>query len=326
MMQRLALLLLVAFVLPGCALSRSGGGASVPVAFSSPPALPQIVEAINANSQQVRQIHSSSVRLSIPRQLGSMNATMDYERSATPEQTPGRFRLAAEALGTRQLDLGSNDDKYWMWVKQSKPPTVFWGQHVDFYRSAAQQVLPMPPTWIIEALGVVTLDPAGMHQVYESPTDPGLVQVWSQLETPQGQLTRILEVDWRNALIVQQQIYDPDKRLLAVADLADFTHDPLQGVTLPKSIKIKLPPAGLAFNFAVDSYTINQPVSDPMALWSMPEINGHRYRDLANPADMQGIQLMGQTLGTYESQAVKAPVRPEQRSAWRNMPVFNFLR
>ena len=48
--------------------------------------------------------------------------------------------------------------------------------------------------------------------------------------------------------------------------------------------------------------------------------------DQPQPADMQGIQLMGQTLGTYESQAVKAPVRPEQRSAWRNMPVFNFLR
>ncbi len=333
MLRVLTSALLLAGILlsaPGCTLSGAGASA-IPVAFNTPPALPQVIDAINSNSERVQQLHSDNVRLSIPGQIGGLNATMTYEKSPTPHLTPGRFRLSGEALGSRQLDLGSNDNRYWMWVKQNKPPTVFWGEHSRYHRSAAQQILPMPPSWIVEALGVVTLDPGGVHEgPFQSQYGtPGLFQIRSQVPTPNGNLTRLLEIDESRALIVQQQIYDSSGRLLAVADLSNFNHDALQGVTLPRSIQIKLPPAGLAFNFEVDSYTLNQPVADPELRWAMPQLDGHQYRDLANPNDMQGINLMGRSASdVYDTRnAVREPIRPEsRRTAWHRLPAFGFLR
>ena len=324
----LFILFVCLFFSTGCAMNRSGT-TPLPVAFDAPPSLAQVVDTINANSQRVQQLHSSNVQLSIPGKIGRLRAKLDFERSPTPERSPGRFRLGGEALGSRQLDLGSNDEQYWMWVKQNKPPTVFWGRHSEFYRSAAQQLLPVPPSFIVDAMGIVTIDPRSVthDQPYASET-PGLLQIRTRIPTPNGDLTRVFEVDQQRAVIVQQQIYDPSLRLLAVADASNFTFDPLSGISLPQTIKIQLPPANLAFDFEVDGYTINQPVDG--SLWSMPKMDGHQYLDLASPEAMQGLSMMGNASQQdfYDSRAsVTKPVRPEvPRAARRFLPSMNLFR
>lgn len=301
---------------------------AAPVVFDAPPDLNQVIGAVNANSQRVRQLHSSDVRLSIPGEMVSLRATIDFDREAGPYSS-GRFRLSGNVLGTRQLDLGSNDNEYWMWVKQNKPPTVFWGRHSEFHQSAAQQFLPMPPSWLIDALGVVYLDPTQQHQGPYASNTPGLLQIWTQLPTPRGNLVRILEIDQRRALVVQQQIYDSQNNLLALADSTDFRVDPSSGATLPHSIKVKLPPAGLSFDFEVDSYTLNQPPADAESLWTVPEIPNHRYLNLADPNDMRGISLLGASAPDFydRSQVVRdpAPIQPP-RAAWRDRFGLRFLR
>ena len=82
-----------------------------------------------------------------------------------PRAAPKRFRLRAETgITGPELDLGSNDEVYWMWVKRADRPAVYWGRHDQFYQSAARDLLPVPPDWLIEALGVVQLDPTGQHE------------------------------------------------------------------------------------------------------------------------------------------------------------------
>lgn len=305
----------------GCTFNRAGTSPA-PITFHAPPTLPQIIEAVNANSSRVRQLHSDDVRLSIPGLPVGMRATLDFERAANP-RSPGRFRLAGEVLGARQLDLGSNDREYWMWVKQNQPPTVFWGRHEEFHRSAAQSILPMPPSWIAEAMGIVWIDPNGFHEGPYGSSTNGLLQVRSRIPSARGDLLRVLEIDQQRALIVQQQIYDAANRLLAVADTGDFFYDALNDVSLPRSIKIKLPPANLSFDLDVGRYSINIPAADPSSVWAMPRLDGHQYRDLANPQDMQGVNLMGGNDDFYDDRSlVSEPVRPEiPRSAWRRLPV-----
>ena len=317
--------LLIATLAMGCTLSRPRTNTPPPVVLAARPTLEQLVEVVNSNSDRVQQLHSDSVRLSNPEQLlGSLNATLDYERPAS-QHAAANFRLTGNVMGSRQLDLGSNDQEYWMWVKQNQPPTVFWGRHSEFHQSAARDVLPVPPSWIVEALGIVHLDPQGDHEPLYASETQGLLQIRSRLQTPGGELLRILEIDRQRALIVQQQVYDASHNLLAVADASDFTHDPLSGVSLPRSVKIQLPPSGMAFDFEVSSYTVNQPV-DP-SLWALPRIPDHHYRNLADPADMQGIQLT-RNHDFYDSSAyVTQPVRPQiPRAAWRRLPSFSVFR
>ena len=308
------------FLVSGCSFSRNAATTALPITFTAPPSLEQVVTAVNNNSNRIQQLHSNDVQLTIPGQIGRLSATLDYEQSPVPYETPGRFRLGGEALGSRQLDLGSNGDVYWMWVKQNRPPTVLWGKHAEFYRSAAQSVLPVPPSFIVDALGVVSIDPNTLivDQLYASSSGvPGVLELRTRIPTPRGDLTRVLHVDEARAAILQQAVYDTNvtpPRLLAVADASDFVYDNQHGVTLPRRIKVQLPPAGLAFNFNVGSYTINQPVAEPDTLWSMPTFRGHQYLDLSNPNEMMGISLgMGGTPNPRASQAdLPTPTRPEQ--------------
>ena len=287
----------------------------------------QVVTAINANSSRVQQLHSNDVQLSIPGQIGRLSATLDFERSPTPEESPGRFRLGGEALGSRQLDLGSNDREYWMWVKQNKPPTVLWGRHTEFYRSAAQEVLPVPPSFIVDAMGIVSIDPRSLiyEQLYASSSGvPGVLEIRTRIPTPRGDLTRVFHVDESRAAILQQAVYDTNAtppKLLAVADASDFAYDGQYGVSLPRTIKVQLPPAGLAFNFEVGSNTINQPVTNPDLLWSMPKLDGHQYLDLANP-EMRGVRLGA--MGNHAVSDLRKPIRPEEQSAAARL--FNLWR
>ena len=281
---RCVLWLALPSIISGCMFSREASNPA-PIAFTAPPTAAQIVETVNANSQRVQQLHASDVRLTVPGQLVSLRATLDFERER-------RFRLSGRTGRTgAELDLGSNDEMFWLWVRQMQPPTVFYGRHDQYFQSAAQEILPMPPHWIVEALGVVYLDPGGVHEgPYASPT-PGRVQIRTHKPTPRGSLLHVLEIDQRHGFVLQQQIYGPNQELLASATAADFRYDPLQNVSLPHEVRVDLPPADMSFSLQVSAYVLNQSHADPLTLWSMPELPSHAYRDIANPADMQGISL-----------------------------------
>ncbi|MGC4006878.1 MAG: hypothetical protein QM811_28640 [Pirellulales bacterium] len=64
------------------------------------------------------------------------------------------------ALTGAELDVGSNPQDYWLWVKRNEPKAFFYGRHDQYAQSQARQILPIEPEWLIEAFGLVTFDPA----------------------------------------------------------------------------------------------------------------------------------------------------------------------
>lgn len=297
----------------GCMFSRQVGQPG-PVVFPTPPDVMQIVQAINSNASKIQQLHCENVRLSVPGQLGSVKAKLDYER-------PSRIRLSGESLRGPELDLGSNELEYWIWVRQNQPPTVFFGRQDQFHLGVAHQFLPLPPNEIFAgALGILHLDPSSDDRVYRS-TTPGLLQLRTYLSTPRGPLLRVIEFDAQRATVVKQLLYDQDNVLLASVDASEFDYSTQHGVSLPSSLRIHLPPAGLAFQLDIDEYVINVPIADPQT-FEQPQIPNHRYLDMANPVDMQGIQLLGSASAlpdVYDNQ-MKDP-RPafSLRSAWNRI-------
>ncbi len=82
---------------------------------------------------------------------------------------------------------------------------------------------------------------------------------------------------------------------------------------------VELPPAQLAFTFEADAYVINQPLPIDSALQyrSMPKLEGHRYRDVANPDDMRDLLPWNQASPTtalgppaYQEPAYHDPTSP----------------
>ncbi len=129
-----------------------------PVVLGPEATLEDVIRVVNANSARVQQVQSSGATLNVEG-LPTLQASYALER-------PRRLRLRAELsrLSGSELDLGSNDEIYWMWVKRSDQPAVYWGRHDEYAQSSAREILPVPPEWLIEALGVVELDPTGQHE------------------------------------------------------------------------------------------------------------------------------------------------------------------
>ena len=253
-----------------------------PVVFHQPPSLQEVAATINNNTAQVQRLQATSATLNVRGPVPSLRTSLALER-------PLRFRLQAGTgfTGT-ELDLGSNDDLFWFWAKHNNPPAMYFGRHQEFSNAAARGILPVPPTWLIEALGLVTIDSNG---VWDGPyaREPSRLEIRGQVASPAGMLTKVLVVDDRRGFVVEQHLYDETGQLLASAIGSLHEFDSQHRVTLPRRIDIQLPPAQLAFSLEIDEYQVNQLRGDPSQLWMMPQPNGASMVPLTG----QGVATVG---------------------------------
>ena len=53
-------------------------------------------------------------------------------------------------MGSSELDVGSNDELFWFWIKRNKPRALFYCRHDQFGSSNARQMIPVDPGWLAE--------------------------------------------------------------------------------------------------------------------------------------------------------------------------------
>ena len=244
-----------------------------PVVFTNPPTLGTLIEAVNANTDRVHSYYSPNARIAAPNFPG-LRTTIALER-------PRRFRLQAELFGQPSVDLGSNDELFWFWIKQNEPPALFFCRHSQYAGSQAARLLPVRPEWLIEALGLVRLEPAHQH---EGPwlDGQGLLCVRSLIPTETGQLTRQLKVDSRRPLVLEQHLYNARGQTIASAVATGHRYDPVQQVSLPTQVRVTLPHTQLSLEIDTGSFRLNQPIGDPQQLWVKPVYPGVMEVDLGS--------------------------------------------
>jgi len=276
-----------------CLLSASGATCQRQMLvnpFANGPAAPQIlmenapreqiVAAINQNSSRIRSLTATGATITVPDMMGLplLSGNIAAER-------PGRFRLTAgTTVSGQEIDLGSNDELFWMWVKRNQPPGVYFCRHAQFANSNIRQMMPVEPSWLLAALGMVELDPAS---VYDGPLPrgDGTVELRSKMPSASGTMQRVTVVDARRALVIEQHIYDPSgKTLLASAVAESHCYDPVQQISLPQVVSIRLPPANIALKINLGNVQINQLAGDQSQLWTMPNFDGSPQYDLGGAA------------------------------------------
>lgn len=315
----------------------AGSGASCqrPLAFSpfasvGPPApqiLPeaatrdQIIAAVNQNSSRVRSITATSASITIPdtMNLPILTANIAAER-------PGRVRITGgTAITGQELDVGSNDELFWMWVRRNQPPGVYFCRHDQFANSAIRRMMPVEPAWLLSALGMTELDPA---QVIDGPTpgNAGTVELRSVMPSASGTLQRVTVIDARRAWVVGQYVYDPSgQTLLASAVAESHQYYPAEQVSLPQRISLTLPTAGLAMKIDLGRVQINRLAGDRNQLWAMPALEGYPRYDLGGA--LPNTQLPGRPTANYVPRPVMpAAYRPAVVGAYRSYTAPSFVR
>ncbi|MGD9645381.1 MAG: hypothetical protein AB7U73_06690 [Pirellulales bacterium] len=249
-----------------------------PVARPLPPAatFEQVAAVVNDNSARVAKLSSSSAKLSSP-QFPTLRASVAVER-------PLNFRLIAEktALTGAELDLGSNDELFWCWVQRSDPRALYFCRHDQFNGSAARQMFPVEPQWLVEAMGLVTFVSTDQHREPQR-VGRGRLRIESTLSRPEGVRRRVVEVDEGTSIVVATHLYDEAGRLLASALLSDHQRDEASGAVLPRQIEIRWPASRLEFTLALDDVEVNQIQGDPTQLFAKPAYQGSPEVNLADP-------------------------------------------
>jgi hypothetical protein len=236
--------------------------------------LEQIAEKVNGNTARVVSAQSTQATLKTDG-IPAVKANIAL-------QAPRRLRVQASAFGP-QLDMGSNDELFWVWIKQNEPPAVFVCRHDQFAASSARQIMPIEPERLLEAIGLPHIDPT---LVLSGPTQVGAqrLEIISRQPSTVGELKKITIIDAWDGMVLEQHVYDQLGAHLATSLTSRYKHDPTTGAAMPRSIEIRWPTAKMAFNLEVTDWVINRIPPENTALWTLPQPEGTPIVDLADPS------------------------------------------
>ncbi len=248
----------------------------------------QIIAAVNQNSARIQSLTITGATITVPDTLGLplLSGNIAAER-------PNHFRLTAgTAVTGQEIDLGSNDDLFWIWIRHNQPPGVYFCRHTEFANSNIRQMMPVEPSWLLAALGMIDIDPANVFDG-PLPRSDGTVELRTWLPSASGNLQRVVVIDARRAWVVEQHVYDQSgKTLLASAVAETHRYYPIEQVSLPELVSIRLPTANIAFKINMGAAQINQLSVDRTQLFTMPTFTGYQQFNLGGaPA---GTPLPGQ--------------------------------
>ena len=282
----------------------AGGGASCPYAhvaappeplpppvFERPPTLEEVISAVNRNTAAVNQLASDSVTLRIEG-AGLMSKAIPPLRGDLRWESPLNFRLTASlsSLTGREVDLGSNQELFWIWSRwleppPGHPPAIFFARHAEFANSPMRQLAPIEPRQIIEALGLTHLPPEAR---YEGPTrlGNGLVEIKMTTVGPRGPVMRVLHVHEQYGWVEQQQLYDANGQLIASMSGSRHRYYADAGAVMPLHMEIKLANPDMTLVVDVADYQLNSLYGDPAQLWSMPQMSGYQALDIGRAMPM----------------------------------------
>ncbi|MBA4018983.1 MAG: hypothetical protein C0483_17580 [Pirellula sp.] len=246
-----------------------------PRVLTDNPSLGDVIQVVNANSALIRSLYTTDATMSVPG-APSLRANLALERQK-------KLRLRAEtAITGAEVDMGSNDELFWFWVRRNPPPTLYYCRHEKFATSAARQIVPVDPEWLLDALGLATFDP---YQQHSNPTRTtnGNLEIRTTFTGPQGPMTKATIVDASRGFILEQHLFDARGTLVASAIAGRHWRDPGTGAIVPQQVKINWPATQFSLEFDVKQWQVNNIPADPVQLFTMPNYPGWAVVDLSDP-------------------------------------------
>ncbi len=178
----------------------------------------QIINHLNSQTSGVYGWQSSNVKIRARQQGGipiSLNAMLATEQ-------PKRFRLRASSPLGAEVDFGSNNERFWFWIKRNEQKRVFTIRHDHYQAMGSQLNIPFEPDWILEALRIVPLNEKELSIQKEGQNSPNVKLISDRL-LPNGKLVqKILVVNLCTGNIIEQSLFDSQGQRIATATLGEY--------------------------------------------------------------------------------------------------------
>jgi hypothetical protein len=173
-----------------------------PEPSAPPPATVDGRAVIDRHNQNARRITGLSAKPSI---VGRVDTDRFAAKGRMGLERPHNFRLVlGSTLAGEQVDLGSNDQGFWFWVRHGKPPAIYVCDYDEDGDSPPNVVF--QPDWIVEALGLQEIPD---EATVEKGGDPGTVVVVHRLGNG---LTKRTVLDSATGQIREHRIFAADRK------------------------------------------------------------------------------------------------------------------
>lgn len=260
---------------------------------TQPLTLEQITTAINRNGMAIRTMSTEEASVMVPGILWPVKAMIAFER-------PNRLRIqgGATTLTGREIDFGSNESLFWLWVRRLPEKEMYYCRHDQFPNCPVRSMFPIEPSWLIEALGIVEFSVAEQHEG-PFPIEDGNLMIVSHRQTPAGRFFKRTIVGGKTGWVLRQEMYSPQNELVALALSSDHRYDRATGIVYARKIEVQCQGAEGKMTIDLGVPKFNSQTPFPAAMFTMPNYDGYRPVDICAPEFLQnrvgGIPLSSAT-------------------------------
>ncbi|MCS7046392.1 MAG: hypothetical protein NZO58_08560 [Gemmataceae bacterium] len=225
-----------------------------------PPSIEALVAYLNDNAGRVQSLRSDD--LHITARQGVVPVTMSGKLMI---QKPRNFRMSADMVGKRVVDLGSNDQEFWWWSSQDPQPAQYYCSYQDLQEGrVAALPFPFQPEWIMETLG---LGPFGPASKYELEHDEYTLKLIERVRSPQGKPMRKVIVMKRSPqkapspqVVEHLLLDDATGREVCSAAVSEAQLDKTTNALLPRRLELRWPEAKVTLDLRLDGLAVNVPL------------------------------------------------------------------
>lgn len=226
----------------------------------------EITHHLNTERGRLMGWRSNEVKISASGK-GILAPKLDANLSV---ESPRNLRLVATSkIRGKEVDFGSNSERFWFWTKAERPDIILTATH-----ESHQDVLdlPFPPSWLMEALGVVPLD-TSRAQLLREAGDSDEVQLVSNQLLDGRPVQRVMTVNLHSGQIVQHALFDQQSQLIASARMSDFRRPNGDDARtrLPHRIELNWARTGMKLTLNMSEIDAN------------PQFNSHTWQLLQDP-------------------------------------------
>jgi hypothetical protein len=237
---------------------------------------------LNKNADQVRSLDVRDLEMDITGNGQSVGVSGNLYC-----QQPRNFHLRAKVLGNPVTDFGSNDQEFWYWIKENKPPDLFHCSYADLARGGVRLPFPVQPEWVMEALGMTHYD--GSRGSFSVEMRGATIELIEQTVSQQNEkIKKVIVFNNRNAngtypQVAAYRVFDANNKLICQATIDKVQREP-NGAVVPQKVLLEWPVQQLKLKMTLDGVTVNNPATDAARnpeLFARPRMRDIRTFDLA---------------------------------------------
>jgi hypothetical protein len=203
-------------------------------------------------------------------------------------QGPRNFRMAAKLAGSTEVDLGSNEQEFWYWIKRADPPYQFFCSYKALEEGRVKQMpFPFQPDWVLEAMGMGKYGPPEKYElVVEANAKTPVLKLIEHAKSPQGQpIKKIIVFNYNLAVGDRPQITDfqlideATNKLVCEAHISKKQKLP-GGGEVPREIELRWPEQKMRLGLEINNVHVTQVFGERVFVRN--PINGFPSYDLAS--------------------------------------------